>query len=244
MIKISGLTRSYGGIRALAGIDLEIGKGEIVGILGRNGAGKTTLMRILTTYLEPTSGTATVAGHDIIRDPLEVRRNIGYLPENPPLYPFMTVREYLRFAGSIKEIPARKLKERVEKVLAECDIANAGERVIANLSKGYKQRVGIAQALMNDPPVLFLDEPTNGLDPVQIVHIRKLIRRVERDHTVVISTHILSEVAQMADRVLIMRSGKIAADESLKDAKDSGTCTGYLEDLFLKTHEQEMRTET
>lgn len=241
MISISGLTRSYGNIKALAGVDLEIGKGEIVGILGRNGAGKTTLMRILTTFLPPTSGTAVVAGYDIVRAPMNVRRNIGYLPENPPLYPFMTVKAYLRFAGVLKDIPARQCTQRVDGVLEACELTDVSERTIGTLSKGYKQRIGIAQALIGEPPVLFLDEPTNGLDPVQIQHVRRLIRRVERKHTVIISTHILSEVAQMADRVLIMREGRIAADEALSETRETGTSLGFLEDIFMRVHEQEMR---
>ncbi len=238
MIEVSNVSKCFGGITALDNISLTIGKGDVVGILGRNGAGKTTLMRVLTAYLPPSAGVARVCGMDVTKNPREVRWKIGYLPEHPPLYLSMTVEDYLRFAADIKDVPVRHCAVRVDKVLEDCDLAAVRQRVIGTLSKGYQQRIGIAQALIHDPEVLILDEPTNGLDPIQILHVRKLIRHVERERTVIISTHILSEVEHMADRVIILRDGAVAADQVLRSC-EPGAAAVRVEDLFLRVHDAE-----
>ena len=194
MIRIEKLTKYFGSTQALKGISFEIQKGEIVAFLGRNGAGKTTLMRILTSYLPATSGHVMIAGQDVLKHSLAIRKKIGYLPENPPLYPSMTVRDYVRFAARLKDVPAKRIRAQVEKVLDECYLRNVARKTISTLSKGYQQRVGIAQAIVNDPQILILDEPTNGLDPVQIQRVRELIKNLEKERTVIISTHILSEI--------------------------------------------------
>jgi ABC-2 type transport system ATP-binding protein len=192
-------------------MSFEVGKGEILGFLGPNGAGKTTTMRIITGYMPASGGTVRVDGFDVADQPLEVRRRIGYLPENPPLYPEMTVVDYLRFVAKIKGVAAAKLNDEVGRVMGKVNIIDVQERIISKLSKGYKQRVGIAQALLNDPPVLVLDEPTIGLDPKQIHEIRELVKGLAGGHTVVLSTHILPEVEQTCHRVIIIDRGKIVA---------------------------------
>src|SRR3989338_9244155 len=211
MIIVNDITKYFGTVRALQGVSFEIRKGEIVGFLGRNGAGKTTLMRILTSYLPSSSGHAFIAGMDVAKKSMAVRQMIGYLPETPPLYPNMTAREYLLFAARLKNVPARKVKSQVDKVLNECYLRNVADKPIATLSKGYQQRVGIAQAIINDPAILILDEPTNGLDPVQIRRVRSLIQNLEKERTIILSTHILSEIEQIAQRVLIIKDGGIVA---------------------------------
>lgn len=215
MIRTENLKKFFGRFSALDGVSFEIQKGEIVGFLGPNGAGKTTLMRILTTYLSPTSGHATVAGFDVQTRAPQLRSQIGYLPETPPLYDYLTVREYLRFAARIKGVTARRQTLQVDKVLGQCLLTDVESRRIDGLSKGYKQRVGLAQAIIHDPAVIFLDEPTSGLDPVQNLAVRKLIRELEHERTVILSTHILSEIVQLAKRVLIIKNGKIVTDENL-----------------------------
>ncbi|MBF0531501.1 MAG: ABC transporter ATP-binding protein [Candidatus Omnitrophica bacterium] len=232
MIRVSKLNHFYGKQRALADVDLAIGKGEIVGFLGCNGAGKTTLMRILTTFLRPASGEVFVAQMDALRRPLDVRRKIGYLPENPPLYPALTVGQYLYFAARLKDVPARKQKMQVDKVIAACSLRAVRDRLIAALSKGFKQRVGLAQAVINEPPVLILDEPTNGLDPVQILQVRDLIKQQGSERTVLLSTHILSEIEQVAPRVLIIQKGEIIADGKQSDLL-ARAGKKNLEELFL-----------
>lgn len=233
MIIAQNISKNFGNIEALKNISFEIGKGEIVGFLGKNGAGKTTLMRILTSYLPPTSGKVMIAGQDIEKNPLAIRRKIGYLPENPPLYPNMTVREYLKFAARLKDIPARDTKARIDKVLDDCRLLYVQNRPIAHLSKGYKQRIGIAQAIIHEPEVLILDEPTSGLDPVQIQQVRKLIKDIEHKRTVLLSTHILSEIEQIARRILIINRGELIKDRPMEGLlKDEGAAT--LEEVFLK----------
>ena len=196
---------------AIEGMSFQVEKGEILGFLGPNGAGKTTTMRIITGYMPASEGTVRVGGYDVFDNPLDVRRRIGYLPENPPLYLEMTVTGYLRFVAKIKGVPKDKIHQEVARVMERASIADVKERIIAKLSKGYKQRVGIAQALLNDPPVLILDEPTIGLDPKQIHEVRELVKDLAGQHTVVLSTHILPEVEQTCHRVIIIDRGKIVA---------------------------------
>ncbi len=212
MIEANQLSKSYGNLTALAGISFEARRGEILGFLGPNGAGKTTAMRILTGYMPPTGGTAKVAGFDVVEESLEVRRRVGYLPETNPLYPEMSGREYLTFMGSLRRV--ENLDERVEQVLEQVGLEERGDSLIGNLSKGLRQRVGLAQALLHQPEVLILDEPTIGLDPAQIIEVRNLIREFGRERTVMLSTHILSEAQQLCDRVLIIHKGRIVAEDT------------------------------
>ena len=211
MIEVQHLTKRYGRVTAVDDVSFRVEKGEILGFLGPNGAGKTTTMRILTGYMPATEGRATVAGYDIFDKPIEAKRRIGYLPETPPLYPDMTVREYLDFVARIKGVPSKEKKERVTSVMQRTHVADMADRHCAKLSKGYKQRVGLAQALIHNPEVLILDEPTAGLDPKQIIETRDLIRGLAGDHTIVISTHILPEVSQTCQRVVIINKGRVAA---------------------------------
>lgn len=212
MIKISHLVKNYGSFCAVDDISFEVERGEVVGFLGPNGAGKSTTMNILTGYLSSTSGSVSIGGVDILDDPLNAKRLIGYLPEQPPLYPDMTVDEYLSFAYDLKGCVLSKSKH-IEEVCAVVKIGEVRNRLIKNLSKGYRQRVGIAQALIGNPPVIIFDEPTIGLDPKQIIEIRNLIRTLGKEHTVILSTHILQEVQAVCDRIVIINKGKIVADE-------------------------------
>ena len=211
MISVENLTKRYVTKTAIEGMSFRVEKGEILGFLGPNGAGKTTTMRIITGYMPSTDGTVKVDGFDVADQPLEVRRRIGYLPENPPLYTEMTVKGYLRFVAKLKGVTGTKVEEDVNRAMDRVNITDVQERIIAKLSKGYKQRVGIAQSLLNDPPVLILDEPTIGLDPKQIQEVRELIKSLAGTHTVVLSTHILPEVEQTCHRVIIIDHGKIVA---------------------------------
>lgn len=211
MIEVDGLTKFYGPKAAIEEVSFQVAKGEVVGFLGPNGAGKTTTMRILACFMPPTSGTARVAGFDIAKHSLEVRRRIGYLPESVPLYGDMTVRQYLTFAAEAKGVPRPQRGGRVAEVMERCLISDVQERLIRNLSKGYRQRVGLAQALVGNPEVLILDEPTLGLDPKQIIEIRSLIREMRGERTVILSTHILPEVSMVCQRVIIINEGRIVA---------------------------------
>lgn len=211
MIEVQDLSKSYGLVTAVDHVSFTVNKGEILGFLGPNGAGKTTTMRILTGFMPATSGTARVAGFDVFNDSLEVRRRIGYLPENPPLYPDMTVEVYLDFVARIKNVPAEKRADRVADALKKTNIVDKRTELIKRLSRGYKQRVGLAQALVHDPDVIILDEPTVGLDPKQIIEVRNLIKGLAGTHTIILSTHILPEVSMTCDRVVIINKGKIAA---------------------------------
>lgn len=215
MIKVEGLTKRYARTVAVDNISFEVEKGQIVGFLGPNGAGKTTTMRVLTCFLPPTSGRATVAGFDVLENPMEVKKRIGYLPETPPLYPEMEVVEYLKFVGRLKGIASRELMPRVEEVMKRCAVADVSSKLISKLSKGYRQRVGLAQAIIHNPDVLILDEPTSGLDPKQIIETRELINSLAGDHTIILSTHILSEVEHSCERVIIISQGKLAAIDSV-----------------------------
>jgi len=212
MIQAEGLTKDYGTRRALDNLTFEAAKGEIVGFLGPNGAGKTTTMRILTGYMPPTAGKALVAGYDVIEQSLEVRKRTGYLPETVPLYPEMSVFDYLKFMADLRRVP--KAEDRVDDVLELVHLEDRADGFIANLSKGMRQRLGIAQALLHEPEVLILDEPTIGLDPAQIIEVRNLIRELGRERTVLLSTHILSEAQQVCNRVLIINKGRIVVEDS------------------------------
>ncbi|NLM75608.1 MAG: ATP-binding cassette domain-containing protein [Clostridiaceae bacterium] len=211
MIEIQNLTKEYGKIKAVDNISFSVEKGEILGFLGPNGAGKSTTMNILTGYISSTSGTIKVAGHDILENPVEVKKRIGYLPEQPPLYLDMTVDEYLNFCAQLKSVPAKRWRSEKKDIMELVKISHVSHRLIKNLSKGYKQRVGLAQALIGTPDVLILDEPTVGLDPKQIIEIRKLIKALGKNHTIILSTHILPEVSAVCDRVVIINKGRIAA---------------------------------
>ena len=214
MIEVTNLVRRYGPHIAVNQVNFQIKKGEIVGFLGPNGAGKTTTMNILTGYLSPTEGIVMIDGLDILEHPTEIKRKIGYMPENPPLYMDMTVREYLSFAGEIKGLAPGKIRERMNHVMETVGIADHSKRLLKNLSKGYKQRVGLAQALIGDPHVLIMDEPTAGLDPKQIIEIREIITELGKDRTIILSSHILPEVSAVCKRVLIINFGKIVADDT------------------------------
>lgn len=213
MIEVQHLSKKYGPFTAVDDVSFRAESGEILGFLGPNGAGKTTTMRIITGYMPATEGKATVAGFDVFDKPIEAKKRTGYLPETPPLYPDMTVREYLRFVGKIKGVTAN-LNSRVDAVMKKTWVADMANRHCGKLSKGYKQRVGLAQALIHEPEVLVLDEPTAGLDPKQIIETRQLIRELKGNHTIVLSTHILPEVAQTCDKVVIISKGKVVATDS------------------------------
>ena len=211
MITVENLTKRYANKTAIDSVSFQVEKGEILGFLGPNGAGKTSTMRVITGFMPASDGTVRVDGFDVFENPLEVRRRIGYLPESPPLYLEMSVTGYLRFVAKIKGVPKEKIAPEVKRVMERVNITDVRDRIIAKLSKGYKQRVGLAQALLNDPPVLILDEPTIGLDPKQIHEVRELIKDLGGNHTVLLSTHILPEVEQTCNRVVIIDRGKIVA---------------------------------
>ena len=217
MIEINNLVKRYGDKKAVKGISFTVNDGEVLGFLGPNGAGKTTTMNIITGYLSSTSGTVKVNGHDILEEPELAKKAIGYLPENPPLYNDMTVKEYLNFICDLKAVEKEKRKNMLDNIVAMVKISDVYDRLIGNLSKGYKQRVGIAQALVGNPSILILDEPTVGLDPNQIIEIRRLIKSLSKNHSIIISSHILSEIQEIADRVVIINRGKIAAIDTISD---------------------------
>ena len=214
MIQVSNLTKRYAGRTAVSDISFHVARGEIVGLLGPNGAGKSTTMRILSSYLPATSGTVHVAGFDVFYESVEVRRRIGFMPENNPLYPEMRVREYLKFRARLKGLGGRRSRERVTTVMEQCGLTDVSRRIIGQLSKGYRQRVGLADALVHEPELIILDEPTIGLDPHQIRSVRQLIKSLAGKHTVLISTHILPEAEMMCSRMVIMFGGKILAADT------------------------------
>jgi ABC-2 type transport system ATP-binding protein len=214
MIEVDNLTKRYGRQTAVDGISFKVMKGEILGFLGPNGAGKTTTMRILTCYLPPTEGKARVAGFDVFEQPQEVKRRVGYTPESPPLYPDLEVREFLEFCARIKGVPSASRKARIDEVMGKTRIDDVGGKLIGRLSKGYRQRVGLAQALLGNPEVLILDEPTAGLDPKQIIETRELIRGLGGEHTIILSTHILPEVSMVCGRVVIINKGRVVAEDT------------------------------
>ncbi len=220
MITVKEFTKRYARNTAVDHISFEVVKGQIVGFLGPNGAGKTTTMRMLTCFLPPTSGSATVAGFDVLEQPLEVKKRIGYLPETPPLYPEMETGEYLTFVGQLKGLSGAELRKRVDYVCDRCSVADVKNKLLGKLSKGYRQRVGLAQAIIHNPDVLILDEPTAGLDPKQINETRDLIKSLGGDHTIILSTHILPEVEQTCEQVLIINKGKLVATDSVQNLQN------------------------
>ena len=217
MIKVTQLTKRYARTIAVDQISFEVAKGQIVGFLGPNGAGKTTTMRVVTCFLPPSSGTASVAGFDVLEQSLEVKKRIGYLPEAPPIYPEMETSEYLRFVGELKGLSGADLAKRIDYVCARCAIADVKKKLLGKLSKGYRQRVGLAQAIIHNPDVLILDEPTAGLDPKQINETRDLIKDLAGEHTIILSTHILPEVEQTCQQVIIINKGKLVATDSVRN---------------------------
>jgi ABC-2 type transport system ATP-binding protein len=245
MITVQQLTKRYARNTAVDHISFEVSKGQIVGFLGPNGAGKTTTMRMLTCFLPPTAGGAMVAGFDILEQPLEVKRRIGYLPETPPLYPEMRTAEYLAFVGQIKGLSGAELTKRIDYVLERCAVADVKDKVLGKLSKGYRQRVGLAQAIIHNPDVLILDEPTAGLDPKQINETRDLIKGLAGDHTIILSTHILPEVEQTCQQVIIINRGKLVATDTVNNLQhrargagsvlvEVGARDGKLESAFVQ----------
>ena len=232
MIKVEGLAKHFGDVAAVRGVSFEVAKGEVVGFLGPNGAGKTTTMRVLTGFMAPSEGRVEVAGHDLATDPIAGRRSVGYLPETPPLYPEMRVEDYVRYVAAINDVPRAERDERVDRALGACGLADARRHVIRTLSKGYRQRVGLAQAIVHEPEVLVLDEPTSGLDPIQIAEIRDLIRRLsaEEGRTVILSTHLLAEVEAICQRVLLIAYGELRLDATLGAIQERGT----LEAAFMR----------
>jgi len=236
MIEVRNLTKRYGDLTAIRDVSFTVERGEILGFLGPNGAGKTTTMRILTGYMPASSGTATVDGFDVFQNSFEVRRRIGYLPESPPLYTDMTVEGYLDFVARIKGVTRAELGSATDRALEICGLTDVRHRLTGHLSKGYRQRVGLAQALIHNPPVLVLDEPTIGLDPRQIIEIRKLIRELAGDRTVILSTHILPEVSQICEKVVILASGAICLEERMENLLKQGVS---LEDVFLQAISKE-----
>jgi ABC-2 type transport system ATP-binding protein len=231
VIEVQNLTKRYGRVTAVDDISFRVERGEILGFLGPNGAGKTTTMRILTGYMPATEGKALVAGFDVFDQPIEAKRRTGYLPETPPLYPDMTVHEYLSFVAKIKGVPPAERRQRVQQVMVRTRIDDMASRLTSKLSKGYRQRVGLAQALIHNPDVLILDEPTAGLDPKQIIETRQLIKQLAGDHTIVLSTHILPEVAQTCERVVIINKGRVVAVDTPDNltARLQGSQTMYVQ---------------
>jgi len=256
MIIVENIVKHFGSFQALDNVSFEINQGDIVGFLGKNGAGKTTLMRILTSYLAPSSGKVIIDGDDIAKHSLTIREKIGYLPETPPLYNNMTVQNYLKFAAQIKGVATNKQRFQLAKVLAECHLEQVKHKTIATLSKGYKQRVGIAQAIIHEPTLLILDEPTSGLDPMQVQQVLALIKNQREQRTVILSTHNLTEIEQIAHRVLIIKSGRIVIDESLNgllNAKNDEHTPSQtqpqsqpitLKQIFINLHQENLSQET
>lgn len=247
MIEITNLTKRYGQIKAVNNISFTVEKGQILGFLGPNGAGKTTTMNIITGYLPSTTGSVRVCGYDILESPAEVKKRIGYLPEQPPLYFDMTVTEYLKFVSELKDVEKKKIKSQLDDIMDLVKIADVKNRLVKNLSKGYKQRVGLAQALVGSPEVLILDEPTVGLDPKQIIEIRRLIKALGKEHTIILSSHILPEVSAVCEKVVIINKGEIAAIDtpenmskgfgkasklSVTIAGPRSAALGYLKELY------------
>ena len=217
MIEVQNLTKSYGDHVAIDALNFSVQKGEVVGFLGPNGAGKSTTMKIITGFMAPTSGTASIAGFDVFENPIEVKRRIGYLPETPPVYLDMYVEEYLRYVANLKGVPKDKINKNIQYAMEKTNIGSISKRLIHNISKGYRQRVGIAQALVSDPEVLILDEPTVGLDPKQVSEVRDLIRELRGQHTIILSTHVLPEVQAICERIIIINRGKIVAQDTLEN---------------------------
>lgn len=229
MIEVKNLTKCYGKHLAVDNLSFTVEKGQIYGFLGPNGAGKSTTMNIMTGYLGATKGEVLIDGHDILKEPEEAKRCIGYLPEQPPLYLEMTVMEYLRFAAELKKIPKEDMEIQIEKAMRLTRLSDVRGRLISNLSKGYKQRVGLAQAILGFPEIIILDEPTVGLDPKQIIEIRELIRKLAKEHTVILSSHILAEIREVCDYILIIVRGKLVASDTPENLENSMSGTGHIE---------------
>ena len=225
MIQVTGLSKKYASYVAVDNISFSVEKGDIVGFLGPNGAGKTTTMRVITGFMPPTAGKVTVGGFDVFEQPMEVKKRIGYLPETPPLYPEMSVRDYLTFVARLKGIPNIEIPDRVTQVMKKCSVADVSDKLIAKLSKGYRQRVGLAQAIVHNPDVLILDEPTSGLDPKQIIETRDLIKGLSGEHTIILSTHILPEVEAICRKVVIISKGKLVKTDSVENLKNRAVFT-------------------
>ncbi|UII27228.1 gliding motility-associated ABC transporter ATP-binding subunit GldA [Fulvivirga maritima] len=238
-ISVRNLTKVYGQQKAIDSISFEVKKGEILGFLGPNGAGKSTTMKIATCYLPPTEGTVEVCGLDVIEESVEVRKHIGYLPEHNPLYLEMYVREYLQFIGKVYGVSGKILKSRIDEIISLCGLTKEQNKKIEALSKGYRQRVGLAQALIHDPEVLILDEPTTGLDPNQIVEIRNLIKSISQDKTVIFSTHIMQEVQALCDRVVVINNGKIVANDAIDQLKNTQRKVAVITVEFAETIDEE-----
>lgn len=241
MLTVEHVSKNFGSFQAINNVSFEIKQGDIVGFLGKNGAGKTTLMRIVTSFLAASSGRVFIDGEDITKNSLNTRQKIGYLPETPPLYNNMTISQYLKFAAEIKNVSAKKQKTQIAKVLEECNLEHVKHKNISTLSKGYKQRVGIAQAIIHEPKLLILDEPTSGLDPIQIQQVLALINNQREQRTVLLSTHTLTEIEQIAQRILMIKSGEIIIDESLKtllksEQETNQTSPITLERIFTDRH--------
>lgn len=217
MIQVKDLTKDYGSRRAINKLNFSISKGAVVGFLGPNGAGKSTTMKIITGFMAPSHGSASIAGFDVFENPLEVKKRIGYLPETPPVYGDMYVRDYLRYVAALKQVPKEKIEKSVDMALEKTNLVSVQKRLIEHLSKGFRQRVGIAQAIVSDPEVLILDEPTVGLDPKQVAEIRELIQTLRGHHTIILSTHILSEVEATCEKVIIINNGEIVAEDSIQN---------------------------
>jgi ABC-2 type transport system ATP-binding protein len=243
MLKAKHISKSFGPFKALDDVSFEVNTGDIVGVLGKNGAGKTTLMRILTSFLSASSGTVTIDGDDVSKHSLTVRQKVGYLPEKPPLYDDMTVQQYLKFAAEIKDVPTKKGRSQVAKVLEECHLEQAKQKQIKTLSKGYRQRVGIAQAIIHEPKLLILDEPTSGLDPMQIQQVLSLIKSQRDQRTVLLSSHTLTDIEHIAQRVLMIKSGRIVIDSTLNSLLESNNShqsqTLTLEQVFINHHQEQ-----
>jgi ABC-2 type transport system ATP-binding protein len=243
MLIVNQISKHFGSFQVLDKVSFEMKKGDVVGLLGKNGAGKTTLMRILTSFIAPSSGSVIIGGDDINKHSLSIRQKIGYLPEKPPLYGDMTVQYYLKFAAEIKGVPKNKILFQLAKVIEECDLKQVKQKTIATLSKGFKQRVGIAQAIIHEPKLLILDEPTSGLDPMQIQQVLALIKNQRDQRTVLLSTHSLTEIEQVAQRVLMIKSGQIVLDDLLdvllknKDTTHVPPLT--LEQVFINYHQSQ-----
>jgi len=248
LLIVKQISKNFGSFQALDKVSFEMKKGDIVGLLGQNGAGKSTLMRILTSFITPSSGSVIIDADDINTHSLSIRQKIGYLPEKPPLYGDMTVQYYLKFAAEIKGVPKNQRLSQLAKVLEECDLQQVKHKTIATLSKGFKQRVGIAQAIIHEPKLLILDEPTSGLDPMQIQQVLALIKNQRDQRTVLLSTHTLTEIEQVAHRVIMIKSGQIVLDDPLdkllknKDATQSQPLT--LEQVFIKHHQPQTPVES
>ena len=231
MLEVKNLSKNYGEIKALSDVSFSVDKGEIVGFLGPNGAGKSTAMNIITGYIAPTSGSVSISGFDVASNTKEVKRIVGFLPEIPPLYTEMTVTEFLNFVAELKKVPKKDISNHIKDILERANIYNVKGRLIRNLSKGYRQRVGVAQALVGNPDVIILDEPTVGLDPNQIQEMRKLIKSLKKEHTVILSTHILSEASAVCDKIIIINEGRIVTTETKRDLYDKYSLSNK---MFLK----------